>query len=93
MRVHQTLAVLFPGAEKREVAAASAKYNITVAQTEPYSMQKDYEKYFKPSWHIFHNDEVDLLFVFADGGAELVTDANSLKQAMERAGVGMLQVA
>jgi hypothetical protein len=93
MTAQHTLAVLFPGAEEREIKAASAKYQVAVEETEAYSMQKDYEKYFKPSRSIFHKDMVTLLFVFADGTAELISDAQSLKNVMAQMGNEMLQVA
>jgi hypothetical protein len=93
MQTQHTLAVLFPGAEENVIKAASAKYKVAVEETETYSMQKDYEKYFKPSWHIFHKHVVTLLFVFADGTAELVSDAQSLKNVMAQVTNGMMQVA
>jgi hypothetical protein len=93
MTTQHTVAVLFPGAEESKIKAASAKYQVAVEETEAYSMQKDYEKYFKPSWYIFHKDVVTLLFVFADGTAELVSDAQSLKSVMAQISNGLMQIA
>lgn len=86
---HQTLAVLFPGADKMHIAVASAKYSIEIEGHELYSEQKDYEKYFRPSWHIFHNEDVSLLFVYPDGSAQLIEDATNLKKALNRMHVPM----
>ena len=76
---HNAVAILIPGAESATVATASEKYSIHVVNEEMYSLQRDYERYFMPSRHIFHKEEVNLLFVFADGTAQLVEDIVSLK--------------
>ena len=79
-----TLAVLFPGADNKQVAEVSAKYHVEVERQEEYSLQKDYERYFKPSRYIFHKNEISLLFVFADGSAQLVNDMPGLKNVMSK---------
>jgi hypothetical protein len=79
---HNALAVLIPGAEHAAVANASEKYDIQVVNEEVYSLQRDYERYFKPSRRIFHKEDINLLFVFADGSAQLVEDAPSLKRVL-----------
>ncbi len=81
---HNAVAVLIPGAEKSAVATASEKYDIHVVNEEVYSLQRDYERYFKPSRHIFHKEDVNLLFVFADGSAQLVEDVVSLKGVLNK---------
>ncbi len=79
---HNAVAILVPGAESAAVATASEKYSIHVVNEEMYSLQRDYERYFMPSRQIFHKEEVNLLFVFADGTAQLVEDIVSLKGAL-----------
>lgn len=80
---HQTLAVIVPGADTSDIALASEKYSIKVAAEEVYSEQKDYERFFKPSSRLFHKHSVSLLFVFADGSAQLVQDAPALKSVLK----------
>lgn len=81
---HNAVAVLIPGAEKSAVTKASEKYHIQVVTEETYSLQRDYERYFMPSRHIFHKEDVTLLFVFADGTAQLVEDVVSLKGVLSK---------
>ncbi|MBL7682820.1 MAG: hypothetical protein JNK00_05630 [Flavipsychrobacter sp.] len=81
---NNAVAVLVPGAEQSAVATASEKYRIQVVNEEVYSQQRDYERYFKPSRQIFHKDDVNLLFVFADGSAQLVEDTVSLKGVLNK---------
>ncbi|MBN9481719.1 MAG: hypothetical protein ACTHKV_00305 [Flavipsychrobacter sp.] len=79
---HNAVAVLFPGAQTQDVISASEKYHINIVDQEAYSLQKDYERYFKPSRHIFHKDDVNVLFVFADGTASLIEDGNSMRSML-----------
>lgn len=79
---HNAVAVLFPGAQTQDVISASEKYHIHVVEQEAYSLQKDYERYFKPSRHIFHKEEVNVLFVFADGTASLIEDSSSMRSML-----------
>ncbi len=81
---HNAVAILAPGAEKAAVANASEKYHIQVVNEEVYSVQRDYERYFKPSRRIFHKEDVNLLFVFADGSAQLVEDSTSLQRVLSK---------
>lgn len=81
--LNQTLAVIVPGADVTNVALASEKYSVKIAAEEVYSEQKDYERFFKPSSRLFHKHSISLLFVFADGSAQLVQDAPALKSALE----------
>ncbi|MBS1771514.1 MAG: hypothetical protein JST82_01550 [Bacteroidetes bacterium] len=81
---HNAVAVLFPGADNKDVIKASEQYHIQVVNQEEYSTVKDYERYFKPSRRIFHKDDVNLLFVFADGSAQLADDMMSMKNVMNK---------
>lgn len=81
---HNAVAVLVPGAEKAAIATASAKYDIQVVNEEVYSLQSDYERYFKPSRNILHKEDVNLLFVFADGSAQLVEDITGLSGVLTK---------
>lgn len=84
MSTHNTVAVLFPGVDNSAIANASKEHHAEISKTEIFSLQKDYTRYFKPSWHIFHQDDVNLLFVFADGTSQLVTDTDGLQAAMQK---------
>ncbi|HEY1030276.1 MAG TPA: hypothetical protein VGD89_00765 [Flavipsychrobacter sp.] len=84
MSTLNTVAVLLPGVDNTAVAKASMQHSTEISKQEIFSLQKDYTRYFKPSWHIFHQDDVNLLFVFADGTSQLAKDADSLKTALAK---------
>ena len=80
--VNNTIAVLFPGAQTQDVINASKAYHLQIVEQQTYSLQKDYERYFKPSRYIFHKEEVNVLFVFPDGTAQLVQDGGGMKHIL-----------
>ena len=83
--IHNAVAVLFPGVDSADIIKASEKFDAEIIMREQFSEQKDYTRFFKRSKRMIDGADMNLLFIYADGSAQLAKDIESLKKALKKA--------
>lgn len=83
--IHNAVAVLFPGVDSADIVKASQKFDAEIIIREQYSDKKDYTRFFKRSKRMIDGAAMNLLFIYADGSAQLAKDIDTLKKALKKA--------